>query len=230
MLVIRGALLFALLLGSRGIALAQGADVGLISQIAGEVSYASSSGGGKVQPFMKMRQGDRFTLAAGGLLKVVYFQNGRQETWRGPAGFKSGIEQSEPQSGAVFEVASLPAGVPQKMQKIPELLQIAKMGGMQVREAAKLGGVQVRGTKSRPRPSPEQQAEVAAARKTYAQLLQQAARDDITPELYLFSALQEYMLYEDMKTVADEMLRKQPANPEAQKLADWTKERVQESR
>ncbi len=214
-----GLLIAALLFASGGEAAAQGADVGLVNQVAGEVSYVSGSGAGKVQAFMKMRQGDRFNLAAGAQLKVVYFQNGRQETWRGPAGFKSGVAHSEPLAGAVYEVANLPLGVPQKIQRIPELLQMAK-----------LGGIQVRGATPKQRASLEQQAEVAAARTTYAQLRQQVPQDDITPELYLFTVLQDYLLYDDMKTVADEMLRKQPANQEAQQLAEWARVRIQSSR
>jgi DNA-binding protein H-NS len=191
----------------------------LISQVAGDVSYVSSSGAGKVPAFMKIRLGDRFTVAAGAQVKVVYFQNGRQETWRGPAGFRSGTEQSASLAGTVYEVASLPVGVPQKIQRIPELLQMAK-----------LGGIQVRGTTPKQRASLEQQAEVAAARATYTQLRQQLPQDDITPELYLFTVLQDYLLYGDMKTVADEMLHRQPGNPEAQQLAEWARERVQSSR
>ena len=217
---IRGALFSAvLLLGGSGAGHAQGADAGLINQVAGEVSYVSNGGSGKAQAFMKMREGDRYTLPAGAQLRVVYFHNGRQETWRGPAGFKSGTEHSEPLAGAVYEVANLPVGVLQKIQRIPELLHMAK-----------LGGIQVRGAAPRQRVSPEQQSEVAAARATYAQLQQQAAADDITPELYLFTVLQEYLLYAEMKVVADEMLRKQPANQEAQQLAEWARVRAQASR
>jgi len=220
MRAIRGALFIAaLLLGNCGIGYAQGADAGLVNQVVGDVSYSSASGAGKVQAYMKMRQGDRFTLAAGAQMKVIYFQNGRQETWRGPAGFRSGHENSEPLSGTVYEVANLPVGVPQKIQRIPELLQMAK-----------LGGIQVRGTTPKQRASLEQQAEVAAARTTYAQLRQQAPQDDITPELYLFTALQEYLLYDDMKSVADEMLRRQPGNTEAQQLAEWARARIQSTK
>ena len=208
----------ALLLAVSGPAHAQEADVGLVQQLAGEVSYSSASGSGRARVFMKMRQGDRFKLAAGAQVRVAYFRNGRQETWRGPANFRSGIERSDALSGTVYQVASLPLDVPQKIQKIPELIQMAK-----------LGGVQVRGLKPRRQPNPEQQAAVAAARATYADLRQRLAQDDITPELYLFTALQDQLLYDEMRTVVDEMLRRQPGNPEAQQLAEWVRARSQAS-
>jgi DNA-binding protein H-NS len=209
----------ALLLLGYGVGHAQSPDVGLINQLAGDVSYANSAGSGLARAFMKMRQGDRFTVAAGAQVRVVYFQNGRQETWRGPASFRSGTEHSESITGTVYEVAHLPVAVPQKIQRIPELIQMAK-----------LGGVQVRGVTPKQQASLEQQAEVAAARTTYAQLSQQLPQEDITPELYLFTVLQDYLLYDDMKTVVDEMLRRQPGNREAEQLADWVRVRIQVSR
>src|SRR5476649_1679158 len=85
----------ALLLWSQGAALAQAADVGLVNQVLGDVSYASGGGNaGKVQAYMKMRQGDRFTVPDGAQIKLIYFQNGRMETWRGPASFTSGRASS----------------------------------------------------------------------------------------------------------------------------------------
>jgi len=50
--------------------------------------------------------------------------------------------------------------------------------------------------------------------------------DDITPELYLYAALYDYLLYDEMKTVVDEMLRKQPDSEEAKTLADWVRSRA----
>jgi hypothetical protein len=206
----------ALYLVAHGAGFAQAvADAGLVQQVNGEVAYASSSGTGKAQPFMKMRQGDRFTVPPGAQIQVVYFQNGRQESWRGPASFKAAVEYSEAVSGTVYEVAHLPVAVPQRIQRIPELIQMAK-----------LGGIQVRGATPKQQASLEQQSEVAAARVTYAKLRQQLPQDDITPELYLFTVLQDYLLYDDMKVVVDEMLRRQPASAEAQQLAEWVRGRI----
>ena len=63
----------------------------------------------------------------------------------------------------------------------------------------------------------------AAEMKTrvMAELAHWAAADDITPELYLYSVLQDFLLYDDMKPVVDEMSKRQPANAEVQELAAW---------
>ena len=201
-----------------GGAQAQSLDVGHVNMLAGEVSYASEgAAAAKAQSFMKVRQGDRFTVPAGGAVRVVYFQGGRQETWKGPASFKAGARQGE--GGTPTEVTVLPASVPQKIAQVPELIQIAKLG--------RSGGVAVRGAAKAPRLSAEQQAEVKAAKDTYGKLRSQLGADDITPELYLYSVLQDYLLYDDMRPVVDEMSKRQPTSTEVQELAAWVKSRTQ---
>lgn len=196
------------------------ADVGLVNQLIGDVTYASQGAAtAKAQAFMKLREGDRFTVPAGAQLRVVYFQGGRQETWKGPAAFKAGAQQGEASSGKASEVSTLPATVPMKIAQVPELIQIAKLG--------RSGGVAVRGTGTPPRLTAEQQAEVNSARSTYQKLRTQAPADDITPELYLYSVLQDYLLYDDMKPVVGEMVKRQPQSAEVRELAAWVKTRTQ---
>jgi hypothetical protein len=198
---------------------AQSSDVGLVNQLAGEVSYTGQGGAqSKAQAYMKMRQGDRFTLPAGAQLRVVYFNGGRQETWKGPASFKSGTQQSEALSGQVAETTQLRSGVAQKIAQVPNLVQIAKLG--------RSGGIAVRGGGKPGRLTAEQQAEVSQAKTAYAQMRQKASAEDITPELYYYSVLQDHLLYDDMKAVTEEMLKRQPNNTEAQELAAYVKSRL----
>lgn len=209
----------AVLLGMALGAGAQSSDVGLVNQLSGEVAYASQGGDqSKAQAFMKVRQGDRFTLPAGAQLRVVYFNGSRQETWKGPASFRAGTQQSEAVSGQVIEAAQLPSGVAQKIAQVPNLVQIAKLG--------RSGGIAVRGGGKTARLSSEQQAEISQAKATYAQMRQKAPAEDITPEFYVYSVLQDHLLYDEMKAVTEEMLKRQPGNPEAQELAAYVKTRI----
>ena len=205
----------ALLAGS---AFAQSPDVGLVNMLSGEVSYQSDGASAtKAQAFMKVRQGDRFTVPGGAQMRVVYFNGGRQETWRGPATFRAGAQQSEGAQPAA--VSTLPSGVPQKISQVPELVQIAKLG--------RSGGVNIRGGGKPPRLTSEQQAEVAAAKNTYKQMRTQSPVEDITPELFLYSVLQEHLLYDDMRPVVEEMAKRQPNSAEVRELASWVKSRTQ---
>lgn len=187
------------------------ADVGLINQLQGDVAYQGSGApGAKASPFMKVREGDSFNVPAGGVLRIVYFEGGRQETWKGPASFKAGAKAGESAS-AKPEVSQVPGGVPAKLSQTAEVIQIAKLG--------RAGGVTVRGVK--PNLTPAQAAEVAQAKKTYESWKSSSAADDITPEMYLYTVLQDYMLYDDMKAVVQTMQSKQPNSQEVKELAAW---------
>lgn len=208
--------LFLLLAFLAGGAAAQ--DVGLINHLSGDASYASGSTRAKAAAYMKIREGDRFTLAPGAQLRVVYFQGSRQESFSGPARFVAGKDASKVESGAAPQVSTLPAGVSQRIEKTPELLAIAKLG--------RAGGVTVR-SGMRPKPlSPEQEAEVKQARATYDQLRQSAPADDITPELFLYSVLDEHRLYQDMKVIVSEMQRRQPGNADVAAMAEYVESKA----
>lgn len=205
----------SLVLPAQG-ALAQGADVGLVNMVSADVSYAPAVGlPGKVQAFMKLRDGDRITVPSGGQVRVVYFESASQERWVGPASFRAGKAAGEPISGKPAEVATLPAGAAQRIAQVPQLVQLAK-----------LGGIQVRGMTRAQKSSADRQAALGEARATYEKMRQDLPADDITPELYLFAALHEYLLYDDMKVAADEMLRKQPASEEVKSLVDWVRSKA----
>jgi hypothetical protein len=183
-------------------------DVGLVNLVAGDVSFVPQSGQpGKVKAFMKVREGDRFELPAGSQVRVVYFDGARQERWQGPASFRAAKLEGTPINGKALEVAKLPGSVPARISRVPELMQNAK-----------LGGIQVRGAQSSRPVSPEA---VDEARATYQKLRSQLPADDITAELFLFSALNDYQLYEEMVPVVNEMQRKQPESDDVKSLASW---------
>lgn len=203
-----------------GAAYGQGSDVGLVNMLSGEVTYQSQgASSAKAQAFMKVRQGDRFNVSAGAQVRVVYFQGGRQELWKGPAGFVAGAQSSQATSGQPAEVAQLPSAVPQKIAQVPELIQIARLG--------RSGGVAVRGGGKAPRLTTEQQTEVTQAKDTYRKMRASSTADDITPELYLYTVLQDYLLYDDMKPVVNEMAKRQPNNADIQELVAWVKSKTQ---
>ena len=53
-----------------------------------------------------------------------------------------------------------------------------------------------------------------------------SANDDITPELYLYSVLQDFLLYDEMKPVVEEMAKRQPASADVQDLVAWVKSKT----
>jgi hypothetical protein len=189
------------------------ADVGLVNLVSGEVVFVAGGGpAAKVTPFMKVREGDRFDLPAGAQLRVVYFEGARQERWQGPSSFRAARTAGTPLKGAAAEATRLPAGVPGRIARVPELMQNAK-----------LGGIQLRGL--RPEMTAIDLASLREARETYDRLKGQLPRDDITAELFLYSALEEFRLYDEMRGVVEEMERKQPQSEDVQALAAYVKAR-----
>jgi hypothetical protein len=112
-------------------------DVGLVTKLSGDVKYAEAASPERMvpgEPFMKVRPGDLFSISATAGLQIVYFQNGRQETWKGPASFQVGAAESVQGGKDVRpEVKSLPAGSASESRRIPSIMDRArKYGGTQV--------------------------------------------------------------------------------------------------
>jgi hypothetical protein len=214
-------------MGAAGVVNGQaGADssayVAVINQLAGDVIYEAAGAApvAKARAFMRARHGDRYFIPAGASLRILYLSNARQETWRGPATLRVvGVGSSEAISGRPFEVATLPVAVSQKMSHLPDMVQ-----------GARLGGVTVRGGGGGGRPPGSVPAEVLEAQAMYKVLRSQSRTDDVTPELYLLSVLQEFGYSDEMGPVADEIFRRQPNSPDARELALWAKSRANAAR
>jgi hypothetical protein len=199
-------------------------DVGLVTQLSGEATYWNEGyqkTPDKVQAFMRIRRGDHFKLSSGATIQLVYFQNGRQETWKGPATFMVGGEQSQVEGDKRTqpEVALLPAEAYQGIRRIPAVVRRARLG--------RSGGMMVRGgTEASQKPivpTREERAEIAMAKENYQKMRKQAKADDITPELNLLGVLADYEQYEEMEKVIKEALKIQPDHPVLKELEEWVK-------
>jgi hypothetical protein len=202
-------------------------DVGIVTQLSGEATYWNEGyqkTPERAEVFMKIRQGDYFRVAAGGMVQLVYFENGRQETWKGPAAFKVGEVESLVEKGKEHlgqpEVVVLSTEASQGMRRIPVLLRRARL-------SRSGGGVMVRGAPgASPKPvapTKEERAEIAMAKETYQKLRKQAKADDITPELTLLGILADYEQYEEMEKVINDAKKIQPANQVLKELDEWVK-------
>ena len=205
--------LVALLASAGWIAAAHAAgDVGVINHLAGLVTVTNGANTSKAQAYMNIHVGDRFEVPEGVVVKVAYFQGGRQEWFSGPTSFTIGTNQSIVRRGSSPQVSVLPSGVPQKISQTPDLVQIAKLSTAPASASAR-----------EQRLTPAQQAEVREAREIYAKLRSETPPDDITPELYLYSVLQDHRLYGDMKVVVADMAKRQPGNRDVGALAEYVR-------
>lgn len=200
------ALGFATLFTASPLSVAEpGADSGIVTAVQGNISY--TSGQDKAKPvisFMKVRAGDRLDVPQDGMVQIAYFQGGKQETWRGPAkvqleatGGKADKDAPQP------AIKQLPPVVVQNLAHSPSVIaDIRNRTGMFV----------VRAT-----PAPGKLKEIT---DTYAALRKDAEESDVTPELYLLAAYHDMKLYREFKPVLEDMLRRQPNNPEIKAIAE----------
>ncbi len=166
------------------------ADVGMITQMSGQVSIASGASGasgGSTQaavPFIKVATGDKLTLANGARVQMVYFGNGRQEVWSGSGQVEVGSLDSK--STLKPEVKQLPPLVVNQLAKTPAAGQQGKTGMVRVRS---LG-------------NPDAGAHLD---KQYKELKAGAAADDTTPEVFLLSGLIEIKEFTRAKELLGEL-------------------------
>lgn len=189
-------------------------DVGIVNRIAGDVTYTTASDNTprKIQPYARIRHGDKLAVASGGEVQIRYFSTNRQEAWKGGASFVATSAGGELLKGSKPEVTEIPAIVSQKLARVPELMNTSRIGGVVVRSL------------SAQKDRAQRYREVADAMSAYEVLRAKSAEDDVTPELFLMTALIDNEMYADLKSVIQEMQKRQPNNPEFRQLASWALE------
>ncbi|HEY6822368.1 MAG TPA: hypothetical protein VI321_10155 [Burkholderiales bacterium] len=190
-------------------------DAGLIGALSGTARVVGADGSSiTAKSFMKLRENDRVELSRDSEAHLVFFGSSSEERWKGPASLRVTPKGSAPVSGAPSAVLKLPEKVAPQLTALPERVQLAN-----------LAGVQVRGVKPARVPTEEEKKALADARATYQRMNAELPPDDITPELYLYSALAQYELRDEMQALAAAMRRKQPANAEVLALDRALKKR-----
>jgi len=213
-------------------ALAQTApgDVGLITKLSGEATYWNNNEQKQpiqVQAFMKLRQRDHLKLAESGTLQLIYFVNGRQETWQGPATIIVGGEESTaigkhkplPQP----EVLVFPTKVTKHIEGAPLPLprSAAYCSGIIHTRGAKPQGQKK--TTARKILSDQDQRNIQEVEKIYQDMKKKAGVDDLTPELYFLGVLAEYKQYSEMEKLIDTMQTKRPGEATLKDLKSWVR-------
>ncbi len=182
-------------------------DVALVTAVQGGVARATPQGTQAVPAFVKLKRGDRLTLA-GGSIQLVYFESGRQENWRGDGKLEVG-------SGA-----SKATGLPEPdTRTLPDIMvrQIAKTPALDSQGRA--GVVRLRGL-----PSPATVERIVA---TYRQLRDWAGANDLSPELYLLSGLFEQHDLDRIQQVLADLARASPSDAQVDQLVAFYRQLVE---
>jgi hypothetical protein len=172
------------------------AEVAMVMSVRGNVMRLVGPTPVPVESFVKLKDGDRLTLEKDSRLQVLYFDNGRQETWSGPGRLELTTRESKSSGLAAPEVKSIPMVMAKQLARTPAL------------DSQGRGGV------TRLRSVPAQDA-LARLEDSYQNLRSRAAPDDLGPEAYLLSGLFEMRELDRVERVLGDLHQERPKNPEA---------------
>lgn len=151
------------------------ADPAILTHVSGRVLIDGKNGASPAPLFAKLSAGDVLSLAGDAKVRVVYLDNGRQETWAGAAEVKiGGLEGESP--GPEPSVRQLPPLVVQQLARAPATAERARGGMVRVR-------------------SVDVDEALAVLDHHYDELKRGATDEDTTPEVYLLSGLVELRQY-----------------------------------
>lgn len=176
------------------------ADTSLVTALAGSVGIGKAAAD-DLQPFTRLRLGDRLTLAPGARLQLLYFDGARQEAWTGPGALEVGETSSRALHGAAPTAAKvLPAHLVRRLARMPSFGD---------------GGLVAAPGRSRALPSA---STLESLQRNYENLRRSAEAGDRNPELYLLSGLFELREFDRIDVLLRQLAEKSPGDFEIRVL------------
>jgi len=186
-------------------------EVALVMSVQGKVVRFSDAAPVPVEAFVKLKEGDKLSLEKDARLQVVYFDNGRQETWSGPGRLEMTLREGKASGLSAAEVKSLPMVMARQLARTPAL------------DGQGRGGV----TRLRSVPGPDAMIKLE---DTYHDLRSRAGPNDLGPEMYLLSGLYDMRELDRVERVLGDLQQDRPQNPEAALLVALYKRAVKNAR
>jgi hypothetical protein len=186
-------------------------EVAMVTSLQGKVSRTSPMGPQPVQVFAKLKHGDQLALEKGSVLQVVYFDNGREETWRGAGKLEIARADSMAKGMAAPQVRMLPAVMVKQIAKTPALDSQGRAGMMRVRGVASA-------------------EDIASVEATYQTMRQERKGNDIKPELYFLSAMFELREFDRVESAVSRLQGEQPGNADVALVAQIYTKAVKNAR
>ena len=175
--------LFGILFSGMSLAQTEAEPPAMLTQVKGEVSI-SRPGQEPVQakPFTKPAAGSRIRLSGKAQLRLIYFANGRQEYWTGPAEFQLGVNASKALSGKP-KVQQLPPGTVNQIARLSPRIAAAgiQRGGLTLAKEIDFFAVT--------EITPVIPSALQENYRIYQEMRQQGATDDCTADLYWLGVL-----------------------------------------
>ena len=169
---------------------AYAADAVLVTAVQGTVTVEGiGSGKTALEPFVRLKEGDRLSLVAGSQASLLFVGGGRLETWRGAGSVQIGEGEGKATAGKPeLQTRQLPPEIARQMNRMPSTTQEGRVGMLRMRAIPKLDAVN-------------------RLEQDYKDLRSKAAASDTTPELFLLAGLYDLRQYarleEELKRVTE---------------------------
>lgn len=172
------------------------ADSVLVTSLQGEVTLeAAGIGKAPLEPFVRLRDGDRLGLGNGGKVSLVYVGKARLEAWQGAGTIIVGESESRAAGGKPqVQVRSIPPEAARQMNKTPSTAPDGRVGMMRMR------GI------------PPQDS-VSRLETEYRQLRDQLSADDMLPEVMLLAGLFDLRQYDRIEVELTRISASYQGNP-----------------
>ena len=174
-------------------------DVALITSLQGNVGRVTPQGRQPLQAFVKLKRGD--VLALGDArLQIVYFENGRQETWQGSGRLEIAAGESTASGLPSPAVKTLPAVMVRQIARTPALESQGRAGVVRLRSLATPDAIE-------------------KLEESYRRMRMETVRSDLSPELYLLSGLFEMRELDRVEQVLRDLQLTRPGDVEVGLMA-----------
>ena len=186
-------------------------EVALVMSVQGKVVRFGDAMPMPVEAFVKLKEGDKLSLEKDSRLQVVYFDNGRQETWSGPGRLEMTLREGKASGLPAAEVKSLPLVMARQLARTPALDGQGRGGVTRLRSVPGLDAM-------------------TRLEDTYHDLRSRAGPNDLGPEMYLLSGLYDMRELDRVERVIGDLQQDRPKNPEAALLVALYRKAVKNAR
>lgn len=201
-------LLVLLLLGLAGQGKAAAEDIALVTAVTGKVGELAGNVPRALEPFARLKQGDVLRLDGKAGVRLIFFENRREESWRGEGRIEIGSVEGKGTGLAEPQVRELPEPVARQIAKTPSPERLDRA------HASRLRSIEM-GDSS-----------LAKLDSDYSRLRKDAAPDDINPEIFLLAGLFEMREFNRLEQTLKELSNSQPGNMELAVLGSLYKKAI----
>jgi hypothetical protein len=186
------------------------ADTVLVTSLQGSVAIeAAGMGKAALEPFVRLKEGDRLSLPANAQVKLVYVGKARLETWQGAGIIVIGENESKASSGKPqIQVRDIPPEAARQMNRTPSTGPDGRVGMMRMRGL------------------PPHDA-ITRLDNDYKQMRGQTDSDDILPEVFLLAGLYDLRQYMRIEEELKRIAAAYPENATARSLQELYTKAIQ---